>query len=181
MKRGAEMELCLLRHGIAADLYEDGVMRDADRPLTKEGWELMREEARGMRRLGLKFDYIFTSPYRRTLETAQAVTKELEFADERVISLDSLASGRPFEHALNRKAEVFVNMGAYTFERALVVGHMPDVSEMVSVLLAGGGGVNVEFKKGALCAIKISELPPRAPGVLLWALTPKQLRLIAKS
>jgi phosphohistidine phosphatase len=175
------MELCLLRHGIAADLYEAGVMRDADRPLTREGRELMCEEARGMRRLGLKFDYIFTSPYRRTLETTQAVAEEFELADKHLISLDSLAAGRPFEHALNRKADVFVEMGAYDFERALVVGHMPDVSEMASVLLAGGGGVNVEFKKGALCAIKISELPPCAPGVLLWALTPKQLRLIAKS
>lgn len=175
------MELCLLRHGIAADLYADGVMRDADRPLTKEGWELMREEARGMRRMGLKFDYIFTSPCRRTLETTQAVAEEFDFDDQRIISLDSLAAGRPFEQALNRKAEVFVEMGTYDFERALVVGHMPDVSEMVSVLLAGGGGVNVEFKKGALCAIRISELPPRAPGALLWALTPKQLRLIAKS
>ncbi len=175
------MELCILRHGIAADLNESGVMRDAERPLTKEGWELMREEARGMRKLGLKFDYIFTSPYRRTRETAQAVAAECDFADKHIISLDGLAAGRPFARGLNRKADVFVELGAYDFERALVVGHLPDVSEMVSVLLAGGGGVQVEFKKGAMCALEISALPPRAPGVLLWALTPKQLRLIARS
>jgi phosphohistidine phosphatase len=173
------MELYLLRHGIAAEA--SGLMRDADRPLTSEGWDKMRQEAAGMRKLGLSFDYIFTSPYRRTRETAQAVAEEFGFDEDQIIVIEALAAGRPFAHGVNRKAEIFTELGAYDFERALIVGHMPDVSEMASALLAGSGGVNIEFKKGALCAIAISGLPLRAPGVLLWSLAPKQLRLIAES
>ncbi|HZS09764.1 MAG TPA: phosphohistidine phosphatase SixA [Blastocatellia bacterium] len=174
------MELYLLRHGIAADLGEGGVVRDADRPLTQEGWKKMREAAAGMRRLGLEFDYIFTSPYVRTRQTTEAVVEALEFDADKVITIDALAAGRPFARAVSPKADVFIEIGAYNFERALIVGHMPDLSEMASVLLSGTGAVNVEFKKGAVCAIAISGLPPRVPGALLWMMTPKQLRMIAQ-
>lgn len=172
------MEVYLLRHGIAADLGEGGVLRDADRPLTSEGWEKMREEAAGMRRLGLAFDYIFTSPYLRTRQTTEAVAKEYDFDNDRIIVIDSLAAGRPFARGLHRKAEVFTDLSTHDFERALIVGHQPDMSEMTSILLSGAGGVGVEFKKGALCALGISGLPPRSPGALLWLMTPKQLRMI---
>ncbi len=175
------MEVYLLRHGIAAGLGEGGVMRDADRALTGEGREKMREEAAGMRKLGLAFDYIFTSPYLRTRQTTQAVAEEFDFDNDRIIVIDSLAAGRPFAQGRQRTAEVFADLGAHDFERALIVGHQPDMSEMTSILLSGAGGVNLEFKKGALCAIELSSLPPRSPGVLLWLMTPKQLRMIGKS
>ncbi|MFN0119007.1 MAG: SixA phosphatase family protein [Blastocatellia bacterium] len=171
------MELYLLRHGIAADLGA-GVTRDADRPLTAEGRDKMRQQARGMLRLGLMIDFIFTSPYRRTMETTQVVTEVLAIPPERVFTLPALAAGQPFAQGLLRRAPVFTELGALHYERALVVGHMPDLAEMASVLLCGGGGVYVEFKKGALCAIEIDSLPPRTPGSLLWSLTPKQLRML---
>lgn len=175
------MELYLLRHGIAADLGINGVTRDADRPLTEEGWKKMGEEASGMRKLGLEFDYIFTSPYLRTRQTSEAVAKAYDFADDRIIVLDALAAGRPFAAGLTRRAEVFSDIGAFAFERALLVGHQPDLSEVVSVLMSGAGGIYVELRKGALCALAVSEIPARRPAVLLWALAPKQLRLIGKN
>jgi phosphohistidine phosphatase SixA len=60
------------------------------------------------------------------------------------------------------------------------VGHMPDLSELASYLLTGNRNLHVEFKKGSVCAIEVSSLPPRGPGLLRWLATPKQLRLMNK-
>jgi len=174
------MEIYLLRHGIAADLGEDGVTRDADRPLTDEGQEKMEREAKGMLKLGLKFDLIFTSPLLRAQQTAEAVAQVFDLKDQ-IITAEALAPGRSFVRGVNKKAPIFLEIGAHQFERALLVGHQPDMGELASVLLTGGRDLNIEFKKGALCAIEVASLPPHAPGVLFWLLTPRQLKLIAKS
>ena len=172
------MHLYLLRHGVAADLSL-GIKRDADRPLTKEGWKKMRDEARGMRQLGIEFDLIFTSPYLRTRQTAMAVAEVYEFDADSIISIESLAAGRPFAHPPYRNPEVFTDIGAYDFQKALIVGHMPDMSEMTSFLLTGELNTQFEYKKGSLGLIEVEGLPPRHPGVLRWMLTPKQLIALA--
>jgi len=54
------------------------------------------------------------------------------------------------------------------------------MAELTSFLLTGNRNLNIEFRKGALCAIEVSSLPPRGPGLLRWMLMPKQMRLIGK-
>ena len=174
------MEFYLLRHGIAADLGEGGVVRDEDRPLTDEGRAKMKQEAKGMRKLDLTFDLTFTSPLLRTRQTADIVAEVLDLED-RIIITEALAPGQSFTHGANKHAKIFIEVGAHDCSRALLVGHQPDMSEFASILVHGQRGVNIEFKKGALCAIEVGSLPPRAPGALLWLLTPRQLKLIAES
>jgi phosphohistidine phosphatase len=173
------MELYLLRHGIAADLGEGGVVRDADRPLTDEGRAKMKQEACGMRELGLNPELIFTSPLLRARQTADAVAEVLSI--NRIVVIAALAPGCCFARGVGRQADVFVEMSAHECERALVAGHQPDLTELASVLLTGERHLNLEFKKGALCAIDITGLPPRAPGILRWLLAPRQLRLIGRT
>jgi phosphohistidine phosphatase len=172
------MHLYLLRHGIAAD-FGAGFARDADRPLTKEGWKKMRDEARGMQKLGLEFDLIFTSPYLRTRQTALAVAEVYEFDADNIISIENLGAGRPFAHPPYRSPEVFTDIGAYDFERALIVGHMPDMSEMTSLLLTGAITTHFAFKKGSLCSLEVDAMPPRHPAIFRWMLSPKQLVALA--
>jgi len=174
------MELYLLRHGVAADLGEGGVVRDEDRPLTDEGRAKMKQEAKGMQKLDLTFDAIFTSPLLRTRQTAEIVAEVLGLKD-RIVVTDALAPGQSYSHGANKHAKIFIEVGAHDCSRALLVGHQPDMSEYASILLHGQRGVNIEFKKGALCAIEVVSMPPRAPGALLWLLTPRQLKLIAES
>ncbi|HTP13531.1 MAG TPA: hypothetical protein VMM37_07865, partial [Bacteroidota bacterium] len=57
----------------------------------------------------------------------------------------------------------------------MVVGHEPDLGYLASSLLGSESSI-VEFKKGALCAIEVSTLPPRGKGKLIWHLQPKHLR-----
>jgi len=173
------MLVYLLRHGIAADLG-GSVRRDEDRPLTDEGRVKMKLQAKGMRRLELKFDYIFTSPYLRTRQTAEVVAAEFGM-EKKLVEVASLAAGRAFAHRWGNNADALVEVGAYSCESALLVGHWPDVAELASVLLTGERNAAIDFKKGALAAVEVAGLPPRSPGVLRWLLAPKQLQLIGKS
>ena len=172
------LHLYLLRHGIAVEhLGPSG--RDADRPLTPDGEEKICEEARGMMKLGIEFDLIFSSPYLRTRQTAAAVARIMGLAAEKIVCIDALAAGRPFASTPYLKSPAFIDMGAYDFSRALIVGHMPDLSEMTSLLVAGNVNSRYEFSKGALAHIEIADLPPRAPGIFRWMLTPRQLCSLA--
>ncbi len=173
------IELYLMRHGIAADLGEGGVLKDADRPLTQEGRARMLQAAAGLRELGLKFNVILTSPLLRCRQTAEAVAEVLDL-QHKVKIMNSLAPGQAFIEGEGKHAEIFLELGAYQFDKALLVGHMPDLAELASFLLTGNRNLNVEFKKGTVCAIEVSSLPPRGPGLLRWMLTPKQMRLLGK-
>jgi phosphohistidine phosphatase len=168
-----------MRHGIAADLGEGGVLKDADRPLTLEGRAKLKQAAAGLSELGLKFNVILTSPLLRARQTAEVVAGVLDL-QHRVKILDSLAPGRQFAEGEGGHAEIFLELGAYQFDRALLVGHMPDLSELASYLLTGNRNLNVEFKKGSICAIEVSSLPPRGPGLLRWLLTPRHMREMGK-
>jgi len=173
------IEIYIMRHGIAADLGEGGVLKDADRPLTLEGRARLKLAAQGLREFGLKFNVIFTSPLLRARQTAEVVAEILDLP-HKVKMLDSLAPGKQFAEGEGGHAEIFLELGAYQFDRALLVGHMPDLSELASHLLTGNRNLNIEFKKGAICAIEVSSLPPRGPGLLRWMLTPKHMRLFGK-
>ncbi|MDQ3011634.1 MAG: phosphohistidine phosphatase SixA [Acidobacteriota bacterium] len=173
------IELYLMRHGIAADLGEGGIINDADRPLTPEGRARMKQSGAGLRELGAKFNVILTSPLLRCRQTAEAVAEVLDL-QHRVKIIDSLAPGKAFATGEGGHAEIFLELGAYQFDKALLVGHMPDLSELASFLLAGNRNLNIEFKKGSLCAIEVTSLPPRGPGLLRCLLAPKQMRAMAK-
>jgi phosphohistidine phosphatase len=173
------IQLYLMRHGIAADLGEGGVIKDADRPLTMEGRAKMKQAAAGLREHGLKFNVILASPLLRARQTAEAVAEVLDL-QHRVKIIESLAPGRAFAAGEGGHAEIFLELGAYQFDRALLVGHQPDLSELASYLLTGNRNLNIEFKKGSLCSIEVASLPPRGPALLRWMMTPRQLRMIGR-
>jgi phosphohistidine phosphatase len=127
----------------------------------------------------LKLNLILTSPLLRARQTAEVVAEVLEL-QHKVKIIESLAPGRAFVEGEGRHAEIFLELGAYQFDRALLVGHMPDLSDLASFLLSGNRNLNIEFKKGAVCAIEVASLPPRGPGLLLWMMSPKQLRMLGK-
>ena len=168
-----------MRHGIAADLGEGGIIKDEDRPLTPEGRVRIKQGAAGLRELGLKFNVILTSPLLRCRQTAEAVAEVLDL-QHRFKIMESLAPGGAFATGEGGHAEIFLELGAYQFDRALLVGHMPDLSEVASYLLTGNRNLNIEFKKGSLCAIEVTSIPPRGPGLLRYLLTPKQMRVLGK-
>jgi phosphohistidine phosphatase len=172
------MLLYLLRHGVAADRTPGGFASDADRLLTDRGREKSRLEAIGMRGLGLSFDLILTSPLLRARQTAQIVAQAYGLENEILIT-QALAPGSGFDEKLDAEAPIVRELNDHQFDSALLVGHEPDLSELASLLLTGSPGLNIQFKKGALCAISVASLTQPNLNELLWLLAPRQIRALA--
>jgi phosphohistidine phosphatase len=163
----------LLRHAIAEQTSGSG--RDADRRLTGEGKRKLREVAAGMRALELPVDAILTSPLRRAQETAAILAGAYD-AGDRVEVTPALAPGSEPDHVLKALGSCRSAFGV------VLVGHEPQMGELVSTLLVGTPSlVRVAFKKAGLAGIVVESFPPRAAGVLEFFLTPGQLRRIGRA
>ena len=160
------MEIYILRHGIAVDRGTPGFKKDSDRPLTKEGEEKMHQIADAMLGMGLKFDLILSSPYTRAEQTAQIVADTL---DHEVTFTKSLA---PDANALELIAEINDEKP----HSVLLVGHEPDLSRLISVLVCGTSDSSFELKKGGLCKLTAETITFGRCATLNWLITPKHLR-----
>lgn len=164
------MELCILRHAIAVERGTTGYGDDSERPLTPEGRAKMRQGALGMKALELSFDLILTSPYARTRETAAIVAKTFKLKDDAVTLTDNLLPGASFEKLVRE-------INAHSPQNVLLVGHEPDLSELISFLLIGVRKSFIDLKKGGLCNVSTARLTAGKCAVLNWLLTPAQLRV----
>ncbi len=156
------VKLYFLRHGIAYDREEWTGENDELRPLTDEGVDQMKDEAKAIRDLKLKLDVIVTSPLVRARDTATIVAKKLDLD---IQESDLLKPGFDV-HALT--ALLGQNPNA---KRVMVVGHEPDFSSVVGQLIGGG---SVVMSKGGLARVDITTQDPLR-GELVWLLTPKLL------
>ena len=155
------MDLYLLRHGDAQP--PAGEAPDSARQLTEVGRAKMREEAKGMKRLGLSPEVILTSPYARARETAEIVACALEVAAP--IASPELACGC----SLGDLSEALRSYASCA--SVMVVGHEPDLSTIICQLISGA---SVKMEKGGLARVTLAEAVPGA-GTLRWLLTPSHL------
>lgn len=137
--------LYLLRHGEADHDGPPTWTHDSRRPLTTIGLEKMRDEARGMKALGLRIDAIVTSPYERCRQTAGAVAEEYRLVD-RLVEADPLEPGAGF-------SELVKSLRGLGDPAVVVVGHGPDLGLLVGDLT---GARDIDMGKGWLAWIKIS-------------------------
>jgi phosphohistidine phosphatase len=165
------MNLYLMRHGIAVTADQPGIESDSERPLSQKGLKRMRRAARGLRRLGISFDALLTSPLVRARQTAESVADTLGL-EAQLEEISELAPQSSVDHLISRLTRF------QDKDHVLLVGHNPLLSHAASFLIAGKKEISleIELKKGGLCRIEIAGLPPGTPGTLHWLLTPKQLR-----
>jgi phosphohistidine phosphatase len=156
------MKLYIMRHGPAEDVSSTG--RDADRALTPSGRERVREVAHTLAREDEAPNVIFTSPLVRALQTAEivaAVTK-LEARGGTVETTRDIAPGGD--------AAAFVRHLVETKQkRAMLVGHEPDLSELVHRLTKR----QVEMLKAMVVSVSAEEQGMR----VRFVLDPKSLDL----
>jgi len=164
------MKLLVIRHAPAGDREAWAVAGQDDflRPLTREGRRKMREAARGLARLVPAPEALATSPLARSVETADVVARafDVEAAEE----LEALRPG-----SLPRELLPWLRSREGAALTA-VVGHEPQLGELVSWLLAGRARPFLALKKGGACLIDLGERPGPGVAELLWLLTPAQLR-----
>ena len=165
------MNIYLLRHGIAVSAEETAP--DGERPLTTKGIKRLRTGARGLRRLGLDFDAILTSPLARARQTADIVAAALGL-ESRLTVVEALQPNCSVE-------ELLASLSDYQHcKHLLLVGHEPLLSGTAAFLVTAKKTValDIALKKGGLCHVQIDSLPPGNPGTLRALLAPKQLRLL---
>jgi phosphohistidine phosphatase len=162
------MELYFLRHAIAVTRGTEGVRRDSDRPLTEAGRAKLRRVVRGMRALGLSFDLILTSPYRRAVQTAEVVAEQLgaKSGYERTPQLAPDGDPRALVGLIASRSGVD--------DRVLVVGHEPYLGELVAVLVSGDVHTPIVLKKAGLCKLVTPVLRYGRCARLEWLLAPAQ-------
>jgi len=166
------MILYVLRHSQAEDKAEQG--GDEARRLTPHGRDRMRAAAGGFRAMGLKFDAILTSPLSRAAETAEIVAAAYA-NDPPPQVLPALAGGVS-------PAEAAAALAPFArYENLMIVGHEPQLSGLVSLLLCGSSEVvHLRFRKGGCVALELSNRFERGGAELLWVLTQRQLRKLRK-
>ncbi|MBN1477039.1 phosphohistidine phosphatase SixA [Candidatus Sumerlaeota bacterium] len=167
------MRLYVVRHGIAVDRLSPSVTSDAERWLTEEGKTKTLAVAEGLEALGVKVDVILTSPLVRARQTAEILTEVLEPTGG-LVETGALEPG----FSMTELCEVLMAQGPP--ESAMIVGHEPDLSELISTLVWGDDRGEVEMKKAGCALLEIDALPPSEAGVTLrWLIPPKVLmRLI---
>lgn len=156
------MKLYFLRHGIAEDHSPAG--RDADRRLTAEGLAEMEAVGAGMAALGLRFDLLLSSPKVRARQTAEIAAAAVGQGEQLKLE-EALGHGC----GLSELRELLAGVDGKS--RVLLVGHQPDLSENIGVLIGGG---RVQMKKASLACLEVVRIEPGG-GELRWLLQAKQL------
>jgi phosphohistidine phosphatase len=159
------MRLVLVRHAAAVERRRGAP--DAGRALTPRGRARFRAEVLGLRRLGLRFDAVLTSPKLRAVQTAELLAPLADGTPRTIVHLARIP-------AAPLLAEI---RGA----SVAVVGHEPWLSELAAWLTTGNRRLGAKFrmKKGGVIVL---EGEPR-PGTmrLVAALPPKVLRRAGKA
>ena len=157
------MLLDLLRHADAGD-PEAWDRPDAERPLSDKGRKQTKRLGDHMASVGFRAEVIITSPKVRAAETAELVAERIDGTvteDERLASSFDLDV---IEAILGEAGDP---------DEAMLVGHDPDFSELLSVLCAAAG---VTMRKGALARIEIDRPLRPGGGTLRWLLPPDALK-----
>ncbi|HUG09518.1 MAG TPA: phosphohistidine phosphatase SixA [Opitutaceae bacterium] len=171
------MNLYILRHAIAAHPGDPGMpagLSDFDRPLTAEGRRKLRLSIAGIEALGVRPDLVVTSPLVRAVQTAEVFAKAVGIPRAELVVSAHLAPGgssKELIHEINRHAQHAPDI--------LLVGHEPDLSELIGLLCAGTPSASFELKKGGLAKLEAADLRHDRCATLAWLLTPKQMQLIA--
>jgi phosphohistidine phosphatase len=162
------MNLYIVRHGIAVDVGEHGVRKDSDRFLSEDGRRKTAAVGRGLKHLGVKPDLILTSPLARTRETAELIADAYDPALPFEV-FDPLAPGGDF-------VEMVRSLKERSAAEVMLVGHMPEVAEWVSMFVVGDPGMEVTFKRAAVACIRFDGPPAVGCGRLEWLIPPGVLR-----
>jgi len=166
------MDLFFLRHGKA---HPRGPRwrPDSKRPLTRKGENNMLDVAQGLQRMEVAFEVILTSPYARARRTAEILARVYE--SRKLFETDLLEP-----HASGKGIVDNINQNFGEARGIVLVGHEPGMSRLISTLLTGEEGMEMDLKKAGVCKLSVEKLVFGKCARLHWFLTPKQLAQMRK-
>ncbi len=159
------MNLYIIRQANAADEGAVEYDQDSERPLTDKGSKKMRQIAKGLRALGVQFDMILSSPYVRAKETAEILADVFKMKKKIEFSENLVPMGDPdlLIAEVNEK---------YSVDSIAFVGHEPELTHLIGLLVSENAGVDITLKKGGVCSLSADDLHHTRKATLEWLLTP---------
>jgi len=150
------MKLYLVQHAKAVSEQVD-----PQRPLSEEGRLDVQKVATFIKPLGLCIDYLWHSQKKRAIETAEILAEVLKINNAK-IARDGLA---PNDDVKALKDELLSQRDI------MIVGHLPFVSKLASLLLAGAESANVvAFKNAGIVCLNCSD---NGHWQIDWMITPE--------
>ena len=168
-----------MRHGYAGNRLSDPI-KDAKRQLTVSGKKEVVEIAKSLKKLGVKFNVIFSSPLERAFQTAKIIAEEYELTEQIEQSEELKPNGS--------KYFLYNKLGKLNIDSViLIVGHEPYLSSMINDIISNNdtdrnynkNTKNIILKKAGLSRIKITSTVPKLKGELRWLLTPRILKKLS--
>jgi len=153
-------QLWFLRHGEAEP---HGAADDDARQLTERGREQSRSAGLAMQALDVAFQYVFTSPKVRALDTAKIACEALGCAP---------LVHQPLRQGFDVGEATALLLAAGEDKRILLVGHEPDFSQVIHDLT----GARVDLKKGGVAGLRMENA---GRGELVALLRPRELDRLA--
>jgi phosphohistidine phosphatase len=168
------IQLIFIRHAVAMDredFQKKAKLDDAFRPLTSKGRNRLEKMARIMKRRWVKdFDLIISSPYTRARQSAEVVSQV--YSEKRVVECSELVPQSPPQAFVK-----WLKSQNYRGQTFAIVGHEPNLSLLVTYLLAGNEYAFLEFKKSGILCLEVDMLKGLGPssGQLQWLVAPKMI------
>jgi phosphohistidine phosphatase SixA len=158
--------LILMRHGEAGEADSRRWLDDRQRPLTDAGRREHARVAEALRRMGVRFDRLLSSPLVRARETAE-ITARVYGAPAPELTELLGDNAEP--------ASVLAGLATVEASALLCVGHEPTLSRLAALLTSRDGSARVEMAKSGVAVIEC--VGPVAPGrgVLRMHVRPPEL------
>lgn len=168
------MRLYLMRHADAGEADARRWPDDGRRPLSEVGHREHAVVAAALRRMGVRFDRLLTSPLVRARQTADITA--------------AAYGGAPAPQetaALGERAslpDLLAALAALAPEAGVVcVGHEPFLSRTAAALVSRDGSARIEMRKSGVAAIDFEGHPAPRKGTLLFHLRPREIVALAGS
>jgi|WetSurMetagenome_2_1015567.scaffolds.fasta_scaffold508635_2 phosphohistidine phosphatase len=164
------MKLYLVRH---ADALPVGgkIDRDAERPLSHTGLQEAALAGKALALLEPALDAVLVSPLLRARQTGERLTS----ARKAPVRLEVSPLLEPGFHPEAVLEELFLR---WKDAAVALVGHQPDLGNLLSYLVSGDLSVEAAFRPGTIACAGISGTPQNFGGRLEWLVSPELLHLL---
>ncbi len=154
------MDIYIVRHGKAGKSTSD-LLEDNARRLTKKGRAEVKMVARWLKKKGVSWDKIATSPLPRAWETADIIASEQDPRPP-VETWECLSIG-------GNRQELRRNLIEWRdLPSVLIVGHEPMLSDFVGNLTAVSSNASIVLGKGSIAKVRDVSCEGVLSGTLEW-------------
>jgi phosphohistidine phosphatase len=139
---------------------------DQSRPLVKSGVSDFKNVLNRFQHKLVNPTILLSSPYLRAIQTAQILSKRLKLG---IVEVDNIFPDSDPQNFLNWLEQSAVK------ENLIVVGHEPNLSKIISLLMGSSDQKIIKLKKSSITAIEISDLSfgLTRNNLLLWSVNPQ--------